>query len=118
MIKKIICIECPKGCCLSVEVEGEKVVHVTGHTCPKGESYAISEIVEPKRILASTVRVRASAVKLLPVRTDVPIPKNKIEAAMSLIRSQVVESPVICGEVVIDNILGLNANVIATRTIR
>ena len=34
---KMICINCPKGCEMDVEVDGGKVT-VSGNSCPKGEA--------------------------------------------------------------------------------
>ena len=38
--KELICIGCPMGCPVTVEMNGENVVSVTGNTCPRGERYA------------------------------------------------------------------------------
>ena len=38
--RELTCIGCPLGCALTVEMDGNKVVGVTGHTCPRGKAYA------------------------------------------------------------------------------
>ena len=35
--KELICIGCPMGCPVTVEMNGENVVSVTGNTCPRGK---------------------------------------------------------------------------------
>ena len=45
--KELICIGCPMGCPVTVEMNGENVVSVTGNTCPRGERYARKEVTDP-----------------------------------------------------------------------
>ena len=66
MIKKLTCIECPKGCVLSVDVENCRVVEIAGSECPKGEKYAVAEIEYPTRILTSTVLAEGLPLKMIP----------------------------------------------------
>lgn len=115
MNKELICIECPKGCALSVDIENCKVIKVTGGECPKGEKYAVSEIENPQRILTATLLTQGFSLKLLPVRTDQPIPKTRIKDAMKAIRDFKVTKRVKTGEIVITDLLKLGANLIATR---
>ena len=35
--RNLICIGCPMGCELNVEIEGKQVVSVTGNTCKRGD---------------------------------------------------------------------------------
>ena len=53
----LICIGCPLGCPLTVEMEGNEVKSVAGNTCPRGDAYAKKELTNPTRIVTSTVRV-------------------------------------------------------------
>ena len=116
MKKNLICIECPKGCGLDVDIENCRVVKVTGVQCPKGEKYAISEIENPVRILTATILTKGFPLKLLPVRTDQPIPKARIKDAMKAIRKLRVTQRVKVGDVIVENFLGiLGVKVVATR---
>ncbi len=117
MYKNLICIECPKGCGLSVDIENCRVINVTGNTCPKGKEYAISEIENPARILTSTVLSERLALKMIPVRTAAPIPKTKILEAMKEIKKIRINKPVSIGEIIVKNFLGLGVNLISTRQI-
>ena len=38
--KELICIGCPLGCNLTVEMDGGQVVSVNGNTCKRGDDYA------------------------------------------------------------------------------
>lgn len=115
MIKKITCIECPKGCQLEVDVDGGHVIKVTGQQCPKGEDYAKREIESPMRVLTTTVLARGLELKLIPVRTTGPVPKARLFEAMAQVRRVVLTSPVQVGSVIIRDLLGLGVDLIATR---
>ena len=54
--RKLTCIGCPMGCPLTVVMNGEEVVSVTGNTCKRGDVYARKEVTNPTRIVTSTVR--------------------------------------------------------------
>lgn len=113
--KKFTCIECPRGCTLSVDIENCKAVKVTGNGCPKGVAYAITEVECPARILTATVIADGLMLKLIPVRTDKPIPKTDLFKAMEEIRKIRILRPVKCGDVIEENFLGLGVKLIATR---
>ena len=115
MTKKITCIECPRGCALSVDTVNGKVVKVYGNECPKGKVYAVSEIEYPKRILTSTVPAEGSDLRRLPVKTNRPIPKADVKKAMVTIRNTRVKNTVRAGDVVIKDFLGLGVDLVATR---
>ena len=109
---KMICINCPKGCEMNVSVEGEKVT-VTGHTCPRGEAYAKSEVTNPTRMVTGLVRV-AGMRKPLPVKTKTAIPKGKIDATLFALHQATVQLPVKIGDVVIPNVADTGVDVVAT----
>jgi CxxC motif-containing protein len=116
MIKKLTCIECPASCALSIDVENCKVVKVTGHKCPKGLEYAAAEIENPSRILTATVLAEGSGLKMVPVRTDKPIPKADLFKAMDVVKKVRISRPVKAGDVIVAGLLGSKVNVIATRS--
>lgn len=118
MIKKITCIECPVGCALTVDIENCKVVKVSGNKCPKADKYAAEEIENPKRILTSTVLTKDLPLKMLPVRTDKPIPKAKIMEAMKAVKSIRLSKAIFQGDIVKKNFLNLGVNLIATRSVK
>ena len=102
---------------MSVDVENGRVVKVTDSQCPKGEKYAISEIENPSRILTSAVSGLGLSFKMIPVRTDNPIPKSRIFEAMKEVKKIRVKRPLSAGEVLVKNFLGLNINLISTRKV-
>ncbi len=115
MTKKLTCIECPMSCALSVDIENCKAVKISGNKCPKGETYAVSEIENPLRILTSAVVCENLPLKMLPVRTNNPIPKTMLMGGMNEIKKIRIKKPVAAGEVLIKNFLGLNTDLIAAR---
>ena len=115
MIRNIRCIECPKGCFLSVDVEDGKVVSISGNECPKGNKHAISEVENPVRILTSTVLSQGLSLKMIPVRTDGPVPKAALQKAVAEIKRIRVRHPVQVGTVIVEDFLNLGTNLVATR---
>jgi CxxC motif-containing protein len=118
MTEKIItCIVCPQGCAITVKGEGDPantVLSMTGQGCKRGEEYARNEFIHPLRILTSTVKVSSSGVPLVAVRTSKPIPKELLFKGMEEIRKVKAAVPVKRGDVIIPNILGTGADIIAT----
>jgi CxxC motif-containing protein len=113
----MICIECPQGCELEVDAEGGRVIKVTGNKCDKGIAYAQHEIEDPTRILSSTVLAQGLEVKMVPVRTNRPIPKARILEAMEAIRKIRLDRPVKSGDIVVKDLLGTGADLISTREV-
>ena len=117
MTKDMVCIECPKGCVLSAEIEDSKVVKVLGARCPKGIMYAASEIDDPVRIFTSTALAIGLSMKLVPVRTDKPIPKRDMLKAVEELRKIRITEPVKTGETIADNFIRPGVRLVATRDI-
>lgn len=115
-IKEIICIGCPMGCSLKVEVTGEQIL-VEGNQCKRGEVFAKNEIENPTRSLTTTVRTIFEEMPLLPVRTEGEIPKEKVFQAMEVLNKVLIKDKVTCGDIILKDILNSGCNVIATSTI-
>ena len=112
-MKELTCIVCPRGCRLKVDDNME----VTGNACPRGKIYAINELTHPTRTITSSIRVTNRPYTLVSVKTDKPIPKDKMFDVMKDIDKLTVEAPTIIGQVVKANILGLDSNIIITKNI-
>ena len=115
MKKTFICIECPKGCGLHVEINEDQVLEISGNECPLGEKYALSESINPTRILTSTVLTEGMPLKMVPVKTDKPIPKGSIFKAIEEVKKARITRPLRVGDIVVENIADSGANLIATR---
>jgi CxxC motif-containing protein len=115
MIKQMTCIECPVGCSLSVDIENCHVIKVAGNKCPKGEAYAVSEVENPVRILTSVVLAQGLELKMVPVRTEKPIPKAKLLEGMDAVKKIRITQSLSVGDIVAEDFLGLGVNLIVTR---
>ena len=114
MKKSLICVSCPLGCPIEVEIENGEVVAVTGNTCKRGDAYARAEITNPVRSLTTSVKVENGLHPVVPVKSSGPVPKDKMLDCMKEINSVTVKAPVKIGDVVIENILGLGVDIVAT----
>ena len=112
-MKELTCIVCPRGCRLKVDDNME----VTGNACPRGKIYAINELTHPTRTITSSIRVTNRPYTLVSVKTDKPIPKDKMFDVMKEIDKLTIEAPTVIGQVVKANILGLDSNIIITKNI-
>ena len=111
---KILCITCPKGCALEVTHEGSTIMSVKPG-CKRGHEYVQREMTDPRRMVASTVRVRHAAHPLLPVFTSAPFPKGRIRDLQAALRELEVRAPVQMGAVVLPDALGTGIDIIASR---
>lgn len=115
MTKEMICVSCPLGCMLSVELNDKnEVISVSGNTCKRGEQYAVDECTNPVRMLTSTMKVEGGKLPVIPVKTSKPIPKGKMFECMEVINSVSVDAPVKMGEVLISNICDTGVDIVAT----
>lgn len=117
MKKEIICTVCPRGCQIQVEGEGEKILSVEGYSCKRGLEYASAEFAHPVRILTTTVKLAGVQNDLLPVRSNKPLPKEKLFECMEAIRAVQVNMPVARYDVVIADICGTGVDIVATKAI-
>jgi CxxC motif-containing protein len=114
--ESLICISCPVGCYLNIEIPEEGEWKITGNKCKRGITYAKAELTNPVRIITTTVKIENAHLKRLPVRSNATIPKELMFLAMATINKTVVIGPVKMGDVIIENILGTGASIIASRS--
>ena len=117
MKRTYTCIVCPNGCEIEATYENGQVLSVSGNLCPKGRDYVTKELVDPRRTIATSVRVTGGSMPLASVRLTAPIPKARIFDAMREINAVTLKAPVAIGDVVVENLLGLDCDVIATRNV-
>lgn len=113
----LICIGCPLGCPLTVEMEGQTVLSVSGNTCKNGEKYARKEVTNPTRIVTSTVRVTGGMLNVVSVKTASDIPKAKMIDCVQALKAVQVSAPVTMGQVLLSDIAGTGVAVIATKNV-
>lgn len=84
MKRELICITCPLGCHLVVEgtMQEGGDFKVTGNRCMRGAQYAREEILNPRRVVTTTIAAlmpdgstpspASRAPRRIPVRPSVP----------------------------------------------
>ena len=116
-IKELTCINCPMGCRITVTMEGNEVVSVTGNTCKRGEVYARTEVVDPVRTVTTTIKVTGGNVDRVSCKTKTPVPKEKIFDVMAEIGSSCCTAPVKIGDVLIPDCAGTGVPIVATKAV-
>ena len=112
--KTLTCINCPLGCALTVEMNGDEVVNVTGNTCNRGDVYARKEMTDPTRIVTSTVKVTGGESDTVSVKTREDIPKDKIFECIRELKNVTIQAPVGIGDVIVANIADTGVDIVAT----
>ena len=115
--EKVICVTCPKGCTLIVTRDGETVVNVE-NGCKRGHEYAKQELTDPRRMVASSVKIKGGIHPLMPVYTSAPFPKPRIPELLAALRKVELHAPVSLDQVVMTDVLGSGINIKASREMR
>lgn len=109
------CIVCPNGCTIETKSEPGKEIEVSGNKCKRGKEYVLQELTDPRRTIATTVKISGAALPLCSVRLNRAIPKKEIFHVMDTINQVSLQAPVKIGQVVIENVCGLGADVVVTK---
>ena len=121
--KTLTCINCPMGCQVTITYEmkdgriNEETTTVTGNTCLRGKTYAISEVTNPVRTVTGTVGLSNRELRVVPVKTKTPVPKDKVSDVAKALADVKVEAPVHIGDVVIKNVCGTGSDIVITDNI-
>ena len=107
----LTCIICPRGCKLFTDGKT-----VSGNMCKRGIDYAISEFTSPVRILTTTLKVNNAYILQLPVKTDKPIPKNKIFEVVNKLKFIEVNAPIKFNQIIVENIID-DVSIVSTREV-
>jgi len=115
--RELTCINCPLGCSLSVEMNGSEIISVTGNTCNRGEIYARNEVVNPVRVVTSSVKVNNGERNVVSVKTKEAIPKDKIFDCVEQMKDVEVDAPVSIGDIIIDDVAGTGVPLVASANV-
>ena len=113
--RELICIGCPMGCPVTVQMNGTQVISVSGNTCPRGDAYARKEVTNPTRIVTSTVKVEGGSVGMVSVKPKEDIPKDKIFDCVRALKDITVKAPIRIGDVILADAAGTGVDVVATK---
>ena len=91
--EKLVCVNCPKGCNITVQIEGDEVKDVQGYSCKEGLNYARREVIRHMRSLTST-------------------------EAMDEIKTSKVSAPIAVNQVLVADFLGTGVNLVSSRTMQ
>ena len=117
MESKITCIICPIGCEVTILHKEGIITNIEGHQCKKGIQYVKEELLDPKRTLTTTMMIKDGELPLVSVKTSRPIPKKRRFDVMDCISQIEVEAPLEIGDVLVRNVLDLDADIVATKKI-
>lgn len=114
----LTCIRCPKGCQVTVTLEGGQVTAVTGNGCPRGDAYARKEVTDPTRVVTTVVPVSGSAVaRMVSVKTAGDVPKAKVLDVVRALSGVSMAAPVHIGDMVLADVCGTGVDVVATKDV-
>ena len=113
----MICIGCPLGCNVAVELEDGQITAITGNTCPRGADYVRKELTDPKRIVTSLVRVKGGELAVVPVKTVSDIPKGQVMDCIRELKAVELNAPVSMGDVAVKNVCGTGVDVLVTANV-
>jgi CxxC motif-containing protein len=70
----------------------------------------------PKRLITNTMRIEGGLHPVIPVKTDKVVPGKKIFDIVNIISNNKVKAPITAGDIIIENVAGTNANIVASKT--
>ena len=107
--RELVCIICPRGCRLKVEISDGKAaqeIRISGNSCPRGEEYGKKEVIHPTRTVTSTVRVEGGRRHLVPVKTLKEIRRKKFSTVWKRSADCQLKAPVCIGQILLEDIAG------------
>jgi CxxC motif-containing protein len=116
--RHFVCVVCPVGCEIDVVHDGSEIISMEGNRCEKSVEFVSQELIEPMRVLTTTVRIQGSKWPVIPVRTDKAVPKRLFPRIMKRLRRIKLQAPVNMLDVVVKDVLRTGAHIIATRTMQ
>lgn len=114
---EFICIVCPQSCIVDAEWNESELLSIDRSKCKLAWDYVWGEIFDPRRMVSTSVPVAGGDMPLVSIKTDKPIPKDKIMEMMKLVARVDTQAPVGIGEIIVSDVLGTGVNLVATRKI-
>ncbi len=116
--KEVTCIVCPISCKILVRTDGIEFEVIKGNKCKKGIEYARNEVLDPRRMLTTSVLVRKGNWPLVSVKSSKPIPKEKVFSVLEEIKRVDIKAPVKSGQTILKNVADTDIDIIATKTVK
>lgn len=103
MTKNMICINCPRGCRLTVTSADDGSLSVAGNFCPRGKTYGVQEATDPRRTVTAVVPAADRALCCAPVRSSAPVPVKMIPDLLNELYQLRLTEPALRGTSLIRN---------------
>lgn len=122
-MREMICINCPIGCNLNVYGDSEENIRVEGNKCPRGLQYGKDEVLNPKRMVTSSVPLsedeNTGIYQMISVKTSEAVPKELIFSVLKEIKSIDLKSKGIkkieVGDILLENVCNTGVDIVATQ---
>ncbi len=122
-MREMICINCPIGCNLKVYGDNEENIRVEGNKCPRGLQYGTDEVLNPKRMVTSSVPLcvdeNTEIYQMISVKTSEAVPKELIFSVLKEIKSIDLKSKGIkkieVGDILLENVCNTGVDIVATQ---
>lgn len=114
MEKRVICTVCPNACVIRAYQDASGQIITEGAKCKQGEKFATEEMINPKRMLTTTVRVQLEGkTMLLPVRSSDLLNRENFKVYMKELARIVVKKEMKLGETIYPDICSTGVDIVA-----
>lgn len=118
MNKHIKCIICPIGCSILVDFDKEtkEIISFSGNDCKRGIKFIEEEVVRPSRLLTTTIEINSKICCRLPVRSNVLIPKEKMQEMVREVKKIRINIPVKMGQIIKEDFMDSGIKILSCAT--
>lgn len=102
---------------MQAQIEDGEVLAVDGNACMRGYAYAQREVMNPTRTFTSTMKVTGGTEKLVSVKTEKEVPKDKVMECAEELRGKAARAPIAVGDLLIKNIAQTGIDLVATANV-
>ncbi len=113
-VKKTKCIICPIKCDLKIFLKDDHIVKMEGYSCKKGLVYAKKDCKASVSFVKGTIKVIGGQLKEVSVMSEFPVSRDKVFKIIKEINRAEVKASVKKGDIIIENVVGIGINIIAT----
>ena len=110
------CTGCPNSCMLELIMKEDEILEIRGAACDRSITFIREQLDHPKRIFTGTVKMKCADGQwsLAPVHSSETVPVAELQHLARLCRRIRINGPVCAGQVIIKNIGGTGADLLAS----
>lgn len=112
-----VCIVCPRGCNLHYDYDDANELIITNNGCKRGPEYLTQELILPKRMLTTTVKVSGGQIPVVPVYASEYVAKDDIGDFISYLKTVTITAPVSCNTEIVSEINGKSVSILTSRDV-